>query len=322
MSEKELSSEPISTEIGSGNVENEVVEESGNGNEISGQKAQVIDRAAQEIEEAIEDGASEAEVQKLIETFKLKVNGKEKEVTLDWNNKDDIKKRLQMAEAGQEAMQFSAERERQLEAALKRWQDNPWDFIEEFGFDPDELAEKRIESRINELKKSPEQLAQEAREAELEELRERVKEQELQQQEAEFSYLQQQYEVDLDQQITNALSATTELPKTPYVVKRIADAMLDAMRMGRNDIEVEDVIPSVVKDINGELQGLFEAMPDKVLEQYLGNKTIDRLRKQRLAKMQPKNINSIPDTGKRISEEESDKKKKQSIRDFLKKGIS
>ena len=317
----ELSSEPISTEIGSGNVESEAVYESGNGNEISGQQAADIDQAAQDIEEAIEDGASDQEVQELIETFHLKVNGREKAVTLDWNNKDDIVRRLQMAEAGQEAMQYASERDHQIETALNAWQNNPEEFLAELGIDPDEWAERRLESKIRELQKSPEQIAQEEREQELEALRERVREQEEAQRDFEFQQLQQQHEVDLDRQITDALSATTELPKTPYVVKRVADAMLDAMRMGRTDIEVQDVIPSVVNGINSELQELFDAMPDKVLEQYLGNKTIDRLRKQRLSKMQPRGLSGIKDSGK-APKEQTMRERKQSIRDFLKNGIS
>lgn len=313
-----MSNEPMSTEIGSGAVEDAVVEDAGIAVEADGAE---VDKLAGEIEDAVEAGATDAEIQQMVETFKLKVNGQEKEVTLDWNNKDDIVRRLQMAEAGQSAMQRSAELERSFETALQNLSQDPWEVLKELGLDPDELAEQRIQAKIAELQKSPEQLAAEARDKELEDLRQKLRKQEEEREQIEFQRLQEQAEIDLDRQITDALSSTTELPKSPYVVKRIADAMLMAMENGHEDVSASDVIPWVEKEINSEMQNLFGAMPDKMLESYLGNKTIDRLRQSRLSKMKTQPVKSIKETGK-AEPKTKEEKKKISLNSWLRHGSS
>ena len=312
----DVSSESQSTEIGSGNVEAEVKSESGNGNEVSGEKAAAIDDAAEQVQDAIDDGASKEEVQELIKTFKIKVNGKEKEITLDLNDNEDIIRRLQMAEGGHEAMQRSAEMEKNLEGEIQNLIDDPWTTLEDLGFDVDKLAEERIQSRINQLQKSPEEIAQDERNTELEELRQQRREKEEESEQQEFERLQLKAESDIDTQITEALSATTQLPKSPYIVKRVADAMLAALDSGRQDVTAKDVLPWVEKEINEELQELFAAMPDKVLTKYIGNQTMERLRKQRLSKMTPPSNTQIKEIGKN-TEEENVKSPKIKIQDWL-----
>lgn len=314
----EMSSEPMSTEIGSGEVESEVIEDSGLAQEADGE---AVDELAADIEAAVDDGASDAEIQELIETFKIKVNGEERDVTLDWNNKEDIIRRLQLGESGQAAMQKASEMERSFEGELQGIINDPWKALEQLGFDVDALAEERIQHQIQELKKSPEQIAHEKRDKELEDLRQKLKKQEEDQESARFDKLQQDAEVDLENQISDALSSTQELPKSPYVVKRIADAMLTAMDNGRDDVSVQDVIPWVQKEINEELQGLFGSMPDKVLEQFIGNKTIDRLRQGRLTKMKAQTTKNIKDTGKQAPVEQKEEKK-INLNKWLKHGSS
>lgn len=314
----ELSDEPVSTEIGSGAVEEAVIEESGLAQEVDGA---VVDELAADVEAAVDEGASDEQIQELIETFKLKVNGEDREVTLDWNDKEDIIRRLQMAEAGQSAMQRSAELERNFDSGIQNIMDDPWAALEEMGFDVDAMAEERIQQQIQQLQKTPEQVAQEERDTELESLRQQIKDQEEKRNDAEYQRVEQEASINLDQEITSALSATTDLPKSSYVVKRIADAMLNAMDHGIEDITVAQVIPSVQKEINEEMQGLFSAMPDKVLEQYLGNKTLDRLRQGRLAKMKTPTARSIQDTG-RQEPVEQEVKKKVKMSDWLRHGSS
>lgn len=313
----EMSTEPMSTEIGSGAVEAEAIEESGLATEVDGE---VVDKLAADVEEAVEEGASDEVIQSLIETFKLKVNGEEKEVTLDWNDKEDIIRRLQIAESGQQAMQHAAELEKNFEREIQGLVDDPWAKLEAMGFDVDALAEERIQQQIAQLQKSPEQLAQDEKDKELEDLRQRLKTQDDEKRSVEQQRLDFEAEQTLESQVTDALSATSDLPKSPYVVKRIADAMLVAMDNGRDDITAADVIPWVQKEINEELQALFGAMPDKVLEQYLGNQTIDRLRKGRMAKM--KTSTSIKDSGSQPDAPKSEAKKKIKINDWFKHGAS
>ncbi len=322
----DVSNEPISTEIGSGVVEDQVIEDSQLATEQSTEDAAEIDAAAEEIQEAIEDGATEDEIKEMVETFKLKVNGKEKEVTLDWNNKDDIVRRLQMAEAAPKAMQDKAELESFYRQEIERLAANPWEVLEELGLNPDELAEARIQAQIEQLQRTPEQIADDERQSEIEELREKLKTKEENEEKMKFDKLQQQAEVDLEKEITEAISSTNELPKVPYVMKRVADALMWSMDQKNADgsptypdVSASDVIPTVQKEINDEFRELLEAMSNESLAKYIGSNTVERLRKMRLKKM-PKNLSNVADTGKRpaLSKEA---KAKQSLRDFMKNGI-
>lgn len=310
--------EAVQEDVQQEDVQQEDVQQEESSEEESGElSASQEEELANEVEQAIEDGATKEEVQQLVESFKIKVNGQEKEVELNWNNKEDIARRLQMAEAAQEAMRARAETEKIFIQELNRLKDNPWDVLQDLGLDPDELAEARIAKQIEELQKSPEQRQQEERDRELQQLREELKRQQEEKEKIEFEQLQKQAEMDLEKEINEAISATSELPKSQYVKKRIADTMAWAIDNGRPDVTPQEVIPIVEKEINSELNDFFESMPDKVLEKFMGKKVTDRLRKQRLAKMPQKK--KIVDTGKKVQEKP---RKRQSLRDFAKRGFS
>jgi len=313
MSEQEGSAAEVAVdEVLSDDVEDQIEEsyEIVEDEEVSDE----VEAAAEAIEDAIEDGATEEEVQELIETFKLKVNGEEREVTLDWNNKDDIVKRLQLAEASQEAMKRSAELEKTFDREINRLQKNPWEVLQEMGIDPDTLAEERIQQTIEQLQKSPEQLAREERDAELETLRAKLKAKEEEQDAVEMKRLENEAAADLRASIDTALSATTKLPKSEYVERRIADTMLSFLDEGYTDITVADVVPIVEKEYLDERRQVLDSLSDEELVEYLGKKTVDRLRKQRLKKM-PKTV-ATKDTGKTTETKKA--VKRISMRDFLK----
>ena len=81
----EISSDPVSHEIGSGEVESEIIEDSGLEQEIDGE---AVDDLQEEVADAIEEGATETEIQELIETFKIKVNGQETDDVIPWVQKE------------------------------------------------------------------------------------------------------------------------------------------------------------------------------------------------------------------------------------------
>jgi len=319
-----MSAEEVAADVAEEVIQEDSIEESEAAEEIiDGEEAiesdeadisDEVEDAAEAIEEAIEDGASEEEVREMIETFKLKVNGKEKEVTLDWNNKEDIVRRLQMAEASQEAMKKSAELEKTFDREIDRLAKNPWEVLQEMGMDPDALAEERIQQTIEQLQKSPEQIAREERDAELEDLRTRLREQEDAKEAAEMERLQLEATADLKQSIEKALSATTKLPNSEYVMRRVADTMVSLMDSGYDNITADDVVPIVEKEINEDFSKLLDSLPDDAIESYLGKRTVERMRKQRLKKM-PK-TSKTKDIGK--TTEAKSTSEKISMKDFLK----
>lgn len=294
------------------------------GEELSSEESE--EESDGESEEVSEDGEvdpaeeNQAELKEYIKTLKLKVNGKEVEEELpfeiDPEHAEYLIKKLQMAAAGQEAMRSKAESDKDREAELSRLKEDPYAVLEELGLDPDELAELRIQQRIEEMQKSPEQLQQEEMEKELEDLRSKLKNEEEAKKEAEFEKLQKETEVQLTSDIEDAISSHTKLPKEPIVVRRIADAMLWAMDNGYPDVKAGDIAPIVEKEITKEYQKLVEMLPENALETFMGKQAMERLRKGRIAKSKAVPKNKIEDVVKGKSESKAFKKK-LSMKDFL-----
>lgn len=298
--------------VGSGKVESQVKADA-NFQELSSEQGQALDQATDEIQEAIENGASEQEVQRMIHKAKIKVFGKEIEKEIDLNDKDELNRQLQLAAASHEVFQQKAELERLQRDFLRKMNENPWELMEELGLDTEEILGSRVENILKEAEMSPEEKARTAAEKELDELRQKVQEEKQRAERLEFEQLQRQYEVDLNNEIIDALNATTELPKTPMAIRRIATAILDANRQGYQ-ASAHDVLPWVVKEYKEEMNAHLEAMPDDALEKYISKNVVDKLRKARIQKNTAP-TRTIVDTGKK--KEESVQEKKIKLNDFL-----
>ena len=257
------------------------------------------------------------EVKEMIKKLKIKVNGKEDEVELDLNDEEKLREMAQWAKAGRMSLQDKAEIEKSWEAYQRELKDDPWTKLQELGLDPDELAEMRIQQRIEEMAKSPEQKAQEAMEKELEALRNQIKEKEDKEKQIEMERMQKEAEVEIEADIKEALGSTT-LPSSQYVIKRVADAMLFAMDNGYEEITASQVIPIVEKEIRKEIQDTIDSLPTEVMEEFIGKKSLERLRQNRLKGMNKTNSPSeIVDTGKIKKVEEESKPKKIPMREFF-----
>ena len=94
-----------------------------------------------------------------------------------------------------------------------------------------------------------------------------------------------------------------------------------AIDNGYNDVTVKDVLPTVEAEIRKEISELMSALPEQMMEQYIGQKNIDRLRKQRISKVKnvPKTANSIKQQASApVKKKEAEVvKPKKSIEDFL-----
>jgi hypothetical protein len=153
MSEESLSQEP--TEASSAP---EVTEEA-TGEEIAA--AESTQDLQDAVEGAIANGASDKEVKNLIKEFQLKVNGKTVNKTIDLSDENALRNELQLSAAARQAMQEASNLKKLYEQEVSRLRKNPWQVLEELGLNPDEMAELRIQQRIEEMKKSPEQLERE-----------------------------------------------------------------------------------------------------------------------------------------------------------------
>ncbi len=297
------------------------------GQEITQQssESQVPEQLQDVVETAIENGASEKQIQNMIKEYELKVRGKTVKRQVDLGNDDYIKQQLQLAEMSKISMQEAAELKKLYEKEVGRLKKNPWEVLQELGMDPDELAEMRIAQRIEEMKKSPEQLEREKIQKELQEAREEAKRLKEEKEQASFEKMKEQAAIQIESEIETALDSHKTLPKSRHVVKRIADSMLWAMNNGFEDVSAEDVIPLVEKELQDELNQFYEDLPDEFLEKFLGKKTSERLKTKRIASIKPSvpNLNNIKPTAASVKAESASQnqapKQKMRSRDFFKK---
>lgn len=283
--------------------------------DVAEKEATELDAAEAELEtkeEAKENEPKKEEKKK----WSLKVDGKQ----VDLESEEDLVKHAQMGLSAQEKWQAAAQIQKEVQEFVSLLQKNPTEALTTMGFDVDKLAEDHIARRIEEMQKSPEQLEREKIQKELEQMKKEKEEMETKARDAEMARLQEQYAVQIENEITDALTTNNSLPKSPYVVKRIADMMLLALNNGHGEVSVADVLPIVEKDIKGEIQEMFSAMPEELVEAVIGKEVFNRVRKKRLSRVKaPTTASTIKSTGADLKAQEAEDKakKKQTIKEFF-----
>jgi hypothetical protein len=258
-----------------------------------------------------------------LRSLRLKVDGREIEEDLPFEIPDDpeaveyMKRQLQMARMGTKRAQEYAQLEKEIRQLITEGSKNPRKLLKELNIDERELARQIIEQEIENSQKSPEQLEKERIEEELKALKEEREREKQSFEQKEFERLQEQAYEKYDQQMTMALEKSN-LPKEPYVVKKIADYMLVALQEGY-DVSADDVIPLVKQELEKDIQTLINAMPDEALEQFLGKQRLANFRKKNLAKAKEavvvSSAKAVKDTGGKTSVKEPEKK--MSYKDFF-----
>lgn len=317
----EQETEQVETEV----VENEEVEASEEGSEE--QSSSIQKQADAVLAKAKEAGASKQEIKQLKEVLELKINGKIVKKEVDWNDKEALKREFQLAHAGREAMSEVAELKKLFANEIGRLKSEPWEVLKELGLDPDELAELRIQSKIDELSKSPEQKEREKLESdrhalqkELEEARKELKLQKEQEQQLQREKFESEIAKDLETNIIKALDIHKDISASPKVIARIADTMLWAMENGYEDVTPEDVIPTVRKELRSEINDLLTNLPEDFLEEYIGSKNVERMRKKRIeAAKKAKSVNNVSNVQAKVNTSETPKEESPKIRleDFM-----
>jgi hypothetical protein len=298
-------------------------------NEVEGQEAEGSEEGS---DESAVEGKEVADLSKkeqkdlakeLKKKFKLKVDGKEVEEEVDFNDEEGMIKRLQLGKAAQKRMQEATELRKAAEEFIDMLRKNPRKVLSDpnIGVDLKQFAQEIINEEIENAAKSPEQVEKEKLQKELEELKGKFEKDEKERKEREFSRLQAEQEEKIQGDIETALSSN-ELPKTPYTVRKMAEMMMLALQ---NDIDLspKDLVPLLRKQMSSDIKELFSSSSDEVLEEMLGKDTISRLRKRTVAKVKQQQVaqtaNSVKSAAK--TEEKSEKKsEKINMRDFLRNG--
>lgn len=283
----------------------------------------ISDENLDEGQEAIE-AAPEVIQKKKIKQIKGKYNGKEFVEDLPFEIDEDqaeyFQRQLQMARMGQHKAQELSQFEREVGAFLQELKTNPRKALANpaVGIDIKQLAAEILEEEIMEAQKSPEQIEKEKLERRLKELEDEREEERQAAQQAELERLTEREFERYDNLMSSALE-TSDLPKSPYVVKKMTEYMIQAVENGI-DVEPKDVIPLIRNEMLGDVQELLRSMPPEMVEQLLGNDIITALRKQRVAaaKKPPVPVKSaIKDVAKKTSSEPKQPEKKMTIKDFM-----
>jgi HD-GYP domain-containing protein (c-di-GMP phosphodiesterase class II) len=240
--------------------------------------------------QASAEAKAAAAAAKKLKSLKLKVDGEEFEEELPFEIEDNpeavqyLQRQLQLAKVSGKRMSEYTELRNDVNKFLELLQKDPVAALSDpaIGLDVKKFATQIIEQEIENSKKSPEQLEREKIEAELKALkaeREREKEET---RKKELERLQQQEYERMDMLMEKALEKS-ELPKSPYVIKKIADYMLMGVQQGI-DVTPEDVLPLVREEILDDVKQMFAVMPEEVVERVVGKDTLNKLRKKNLAR--------------------------------------
>jgi hypothetical protein len=286
------------------------------------------EESSEESEDASEEAASEEEPAEEAEapkeepkrTWKMKVMGEEREfdekTLLD--NMDDILKFAQMGESANKKFEEAANLRKESETLVQMLKDDPAAVLSNpnIGVDLKKFAQDILNQEIENMKKTPEQKEKETLQQQLEDARKALKDAEEQKQSNELKQMEDEAARDLENNMLSAIEAGG-LPKNPYVVRRMADYMLLAMKQGV-DLSPDDVFPLVKSELQKDLKDLIGASPDDVFEDLVGKDRISNYRKKSIKKMKKpiETTNNIKDTGTK-KENEEDKKKKYTMNDLL-----
>jgi hypothetical protein len=267
-----------------------------------------------------------AAIKKAIKSLKLKVDGKEFSEDLPFELPDSpeaveyMQRQLQMAKMGQNRAQYASNIEREVKSFVENLRKNPRAVLSDptLGVDLKNLAKEIIEEEIANAQKSPAQLEKEALEKQIRELKEHQEKSKKEFDQREFERLQEVATEQYDIQMSKALEGS-DLPKSPYVIKKMADYMLLGLQNGV-DISAQDVLPLVREEIQEDLKQMFQVMPDEVVEKLVGKDKIASIRKKAIARSKatpPSPVSTIKDV---VKPSKSDKSpaKKQNYKDFFK----
>lgn len=215
--------------------------------------------------------------------FAIKVDGEVLELS-----KEEMVKYAQLGKAGQSRMEEAARIKQEALQLVQMLRTDPESVLADpyiLGSEDKviELAQKILSRKLEDEQKSPEAKEKEKLERELEDLRRKVKDDEEKRQASEYERLIQQQEAQLEEQITDALE-TSGLPKSPFVLKRLADVMLAAAE-NEKDISPKQALNIVKREMQKDVQEYMNALGEDELETYISEEKVKKLRQRQLAKV-------------------------------------
>lgn len=222
---------------------------------------------------------------KTLKKYQLKVDGKNEDMEIDLSNDAEVIKHLQMSKVAQKRMQEASNMQKAAEEFITLLKTDPERVLNDpnIGVDLKQLAQRVINKQIEDAQKSPIELERDKAREELAAIKEKQTKDEKDRQTREMTRLQKENEEKVSSNIEAALK-TSDLPKTPYTVRKMAEMMLLALQ-NNVDLSPADIVPIIRKQMQADIKELFGAASDDVLEEFVGKDRISSMRKKKVAQI-------------------------------------
>lgn len=257
---------------------------------------------------------TEQEIKAAIKKWKLKSQGKEREVT----DEAELVRLANMGLGAHEKFEQAAKTRKQAEAVLELLQKDPAKALKSLGYDVGKLAEEYIVEEANKKMMTPEQREKHEIQQEIQRLKAEKDQMVKAQQEEQLQKLTTKYESDIQDEIISAIDKY-KLPKNPKTVARLADYMASALQNGY-EASALDVALRVRQDLEEEHKSLYSQYSVEDLLKVIGEDKLKQIRQYEVNKVKAKAIPSPVKTDAVASPISSDSdnkpKKKQSMDEF------
>lgn len=240
---------------------------------------EIVEDLQEQVQEALEDGKSKQEIQKLIKEFELKVNGKTVKKSIDLSNEEEVRKELQKAHAFGDLSQTHSQMVKNLQSKIESWKKNPDLMFQDLEMDPLDYAERRIQKEVEELKKSPEEKKYEEQQRKIMEYEEKERRYKEEQEQQRLEKENQAAYESLRGEIKEAFEGHPGLKYTEKTERRVAD-MMARYSEKFPDVTASQVIPLVEKEMKDELNEYLEGMPEEFLSKFLNQSVIEKISKK------------------------------------------
>ena len=175
-------------------------------------------------------------------------------------------------------------------------QSDPWTLLQRAGYDPRKLAEEYLTQAIEEDMMPESERELKRVRLERDELERQYKEEMERREQEQMQGAIQQAQQEISSQIIDALS-NSPLPKSPDVVKRIANYMLIAEQKGIN-VNPKQVIPLVEEDFRNLNASILKSLDPTKRISYIGEDLLKQIRQDDLARLKTSQSQSSQSTHK------------------------
>lgn len=257
-------------------------------NQTSESKAPV--EANKEANTEVNQSAKEQEAKPVAQPnkkkFKIKVDGNVEEMELDLNDEASLVRHLQMSKAASKRMNEAATTRKQAEQFIQALQNDPLRVLSDPRIMGNEkfqaIAEQFLAKKLQEQMLSPEERKRIEMEEKLRTYEEQEKKQREEAESRQIQQLEEHYAQQYQKTIMTALQ-TSNLPKNPFTVRRMAELMQKNLQHGL-DLEPQHLAQLVREDYQKELVSLIGSSEADQIIAMFGDDLTNKIRKHDLAK--------------------------------------